>query len=1227
MLATPFTPVTECPLNTLVTTSTITIAAADNGKSLSVQGGSAVVNGVAVTSFPVTLHTGNTLAITTTSASTNDTATFVTVAFGGQQYIVTFVTQSPYSNIFDTDMYAVPFYQRTNNDGSLYNSTVHTYSVANSGVVTEMQTTATPSQVNDTTYQVMILDPYNDEAHLVGSDGVLVQTYNMPDATWTGASVFNVGKFTFWFGMFHNKQVGITLDGTNFTYLTLSASPVAIASNLGANYIWVACYDGSIYCFQNTDALTFTQVAQVKLKTVPTSMVVDDSYNLYVVSMGDTVVTKFSPTGSTLGSTTVGNMPIGIAYTAGQIFVSCAEDQKIVALSSSSLTQTGSITLTEFPGLITIDPTNTNMCVTCLSSKNVYRFKTDSSLAQVDVTTFSKNVLAAYSFDKVIIADHLQYDARPYTRSYKSIVPGLGFFENDQEPVNTAVVSTTVTATELEVTVPISIPTNLGASIVLNGSNIGTSGIINNNDQFYITFTTPSTGNTFTQIPVSVGNYVEPWNTTTAAILTAPNPFFFAPINTSASNNVSTPSVTIGGLTPGSSVTVSTSNGTLLKNGVAQSGSFSVVNGDTIQLQLTSSASANGVVSATVTAGSFATTWNVFTALQPNTSAQYLTNQPISTAVVSDSWVYANTKVDPVTQKSVPTSTTITFPPGVVVKVNGTQVGSGATIYTNDTITVGGVTSAQYYQPTTFAATTADGWVFKLQATTIANVVPYPMDFGVLYNVAPGSYYQTLDCTVQNINAAANLSLQNPGSFLISDGDTGSETVKVNNGTVVGLSIRGQASLHNQMYTIPVYALGNDGVTQVVCGSVRIVPMVLKGSIDYPYEGHEETNLLKFFRYKEGVYAEVVQPASTAVSATNLETSLNFGWIYEFGKEVESGYMQTWTAVYSAWAESGYMPWWTVYDSAYAESQYSFTMYDGTAPYWETDYAPGWYFYETGKALEVSQTYQQIRYADYHETDKGLPKPSMPTIGNGYEVRGKAVSYKYGNQWEVKIKTTNYKNGVFGTWSPTAIGNIKHTIGEWGIPANAVLPGYWLSNMPVPVMVEHIKILTDMPTPYMPPGCMKGLPDMPSSVYEIAKMVETGAPQPIYGDSAPSYTTIAPEAESAAYYGTYEMGGMTSQVSIVAMYEVGQGLTPISYNEEVTQSVQNPTLFGGFADQASAQQFITDNNIQNGIVIQLSNGYWMVISTTASQDLACAIAPPPGTPGSLRPIAWLLQGG
>lgn len=1190
------------------------------------------MNGVAVTVFPVTLHTGDTLAITTTSSASNNTPTFVTVTFGGQQYIVTFVTAAPYSNVFDTDMYAVPFYQRTNTDGTVYNSTVHTYSVAVNGVITEKQTTAPPTGISSTLYQVMVLDPYNDEAHLVGSDGSLVATYTIPDATWTGATVYNVGKFTFWFGFFHKNQVGITLDGTNFTYLNFSSSPVAITTNSTGSYIWVACYDGSLFCFRQNGALVFNQVAQVKIATTPTSIAMDDSGNVYVVSMTSTSLVKYSPNGTSLGSVPVGNMPIGIAYVNSQIFVSCAEDQTIVALQSGNLAQTGAITLTEFPGLITVDPTNTNLCITCLSSTNVYRYKSNSSLALVDKTTFSKPVLAAYSFDTNIIADHLQYDARPYTRSLVSKVPGLGFFENDQEPISTVVQSTIVTAIRLETNTPISIPSNLGASIVLNGTNIGTSGTVKANDRFYITFTTPSTGNVFTQVPVVVGNYVEPWNTTTATVITAPNPFTFAPINTSANNQVSTSIVTIAGLTPGTSVAAS-STGTVLKNGQVQSGPFSVVNGDTIQLQTTSSVTTGAVVQVSVTVGTYSTLWSVFTNQAITPVIQTLIGQQVNTVVTSTPFTYNGT------------NTVATFPTNVTVKVNGSVISSGTIITSGSNIVVSGTTSAQTNQTSTFAVTLKSGAYYALQATTVPNVVPYPMDFGVIYDAAPGSLYETLDVTAQNIDAAATLELLNAGSFLINDGDTQSNIVTINNGAVMGLMIRGQASAKNAMYTIPIYALALDGVTQVACGSVRVVPLVLKGSIDYPYEGHEENTMFRFFRYREGVYLEATNPVpkvslpSTIGSGITLtsqpvllrtnETGLTYATKYTSAMVRSTGLAYNTVDETPKTYQSSYS-YTTVYDMADVyESGYHFVMYDGTNPYHETDY--GQQFYQnknTSSVTAVPAVYQDMKFSPGWVVVKNIPSPASPVIGNGYQVKMKYQIVKNNVAAAVKVKVQQLKYGDQTSFTLKVAGNLNNTVAKYTVGVNPVLPVWWMSGMPVPQMIENFKILTDMPLGILPPGCMHGSVPLPGSVYEIAKMVEADAPVPLFVDSAHDGDSPARSPSMIDNVGMAEMGSSATQVSIVNVYEVDSGLTAVPYTEEMSPSIQNdPTLYGGFADKASAQQFITDNNIHNATLIQLSNGYWMIVTTTAMQDLSCAIAPPPGTPGTLRSVGWLLQGG
>lgn len=1219
MITSPFTPVTNCPLSSTVVTSTITVSTAGtNGSSLSLPSGSfAVVNGTHITAFPVTVTNGETLAIGTTSSNLNDTATFVIATFGGAQFVVTFVTIPPNTSELDPQMIDVPFYQRTNPNGTPYTSTVHNYAISVSGTITEKSCTATPTLTNTTLYQLMILDPYNQQAHIVGSDGVLVQTFDLPDACWTGATVYNTGRFSYWFGLIDQNQIAITLNGLDFTYLPLAGSPVAVTSNFQGTYAWVATYNKILYCYQPTGVLTFAASAQINLPAIPSSIAMDSEGNCYVVAMTTNTLTKYSPTGTQLGSVVVGNMPMSVVSIGDTLYVSCAEDQTIIQVNGDSMTVTTTLAFPEFPSMLSIDPTDNNLCVACLTSPNVYRYTTGGSLTLVDKTVFALPVLTAYSFGNNIIADYLQSDARPYVISLNSVVPGLGFYSSNEAPINTTIVSTTVTATLLQINVPISIPANLNATIVLNGQNIGTSGTISDNESFYIQSLTPSTGQTVMQIPVAVGNYVEAFQYTTSAIQTQPFSFYWSPTTVpNAGTAVQSPVQTIKGLTIGTSVTVSANMGTLYHNGTAVTGTFSVVNGDTIQLVVTSGAT---YIAPKITVGSLIVTWFVYTSAKAsNIFDQSVTGLALNTAQSSTPYSYPG---------SVAGKLAWNASAGFTVKVNGTTVTSPATLPVGAQIVLTGTSSSQLGDKNTFVAT--DGTdTYELDLRTIDRLAPYPADFGVLYGVLPGVYYESLDVTIGSLTTLSEtLQIDFSGSFYISDVDSTLESVNVSNGSVVGLNIRAQVG-PTTMYTLPVYYLDANS-NQQQFGSVRLIPVVLQGATNGVYTTHEGSDDFDYI---------------SEVQTSGYESTYDYTTLPDWQGIVETSYEYTTVADWQGITETSYS-YQTLdgnrtgnYESSYqygtvaswmgvSETSYTYSTIADWAGVVETGYTYG------TKALWEGIVETGLTYTSQYVVPSTNEVPMLyGAIGDTpFAITWLSQAFfssaiYYGETdvqpvWELdtidgsnlynQMTTVDNTVHTIGEWMPTPVPVISSTLGFFQFTPGMYLTGMWFGSMLVPQTIQ-------LGAP--------GRGQLPSTVpgwgtYGFGPMPG----QTPYIQIVPESTQIILGAEDAQYsenQNTTGTFGFEEAINGTTKWTLDP-MTATLYEEVVSDSLPEPALYGAFATQQDAAAFITTNSLTNGYTVQLSNGYWIVLSTVSETDVVCAV----DTSGAIYPIAWLLGGG
>jgi hypothetical protein len=219
------------------------------------------------------------------------------------------------------------------------------------------------------------------------------------------------------------------------------------------------------------------------------------------------------------------------------------------------------------------------------------------------------------------------------TFSFQNIIgatPSTQYFSS----INSGGTAYTVSGLGTGVSVPLSLVSYTSTSSPLvskNGGSIGTFPTnVANGDTIRIYMTSSSSYSQTVSTQVSIGAYQpNPWTISTSATAdTNPDAISFVnAVNRPQSTATTSNAVAITGIA--TSVNVTTTNGALIsKNGGSYvSSPVSVVEGDTISLRLTSSASLNTAVSTTVTVGSspgVTASWSVTTyAAVPTTTAMY----------------------------------------------------------------------------------------------------------------------------------------------------------------------------------------------------------------------------------------------------------------------------------------------------------------------------------------------------------------------------------------------------------------------------------------------------------------------------------------------------------------------------------------------------------------------------------------------------------------------------
>lgn len=182
-----------------------------------------------------------------------------------------------------------------------------------------------------------------------------------------------------------------------------------------------------------------------------------------------------------------------------------------------------------------------------------------------------------------------------------------------QAPLSSSITSNTVVINGIDVAIPVSIA---GGAYSINGAPFtGAPGAISNGQAIAVRLTSAATASTNVSAALTVGTVVAPFSVTTLTLVpdTTPDPFAFnavtgAPINTPITSN----GVTIGGINAATPVSIV--GGSYSINGAPFTTSAgSIASGQTIALQLQSSAGLGITTSATVTIGGVSAVFNVTT--------------------------------------------------------------------------------------------------------------------------------------------------------------------------------------------------------------------------------------------------------------------------------------------------------------------------------------------------------------------------------------------------------------------------------------------------------------------------------------------------------------------------------------------------------------------------------------------------------------------------------------
>lgn len=310
----------------------------------------------------------------------------------------------------------------------------------------------------------------------------------------------------------------------------------------------------------------------------------------------------------------------------------------------------------------------------------------------------------------------------------------FAFTDVTNQPAATLITSNTLTVTSIGPNpTSVSVGGTGGPQISINGGAWVTSGTILAGQTLAVRLTSAGTSSTTRSATVTVGNGSDTWNVTTVPQDDTPNAFNFSDVaNQPANTVVASSTLTITGIGPDPVNVSITGAGSpqISINGGAWATSGTILNGQTLQLRLTSHTVTDGTSrSATVTVGTASDTWAVST--QDDTPAAFsftdVTNQAVNTVITSNTLTITGIGGNPT-----PVSVAGTGSPQI--SINGGAWTTSGTILAGQTLAVrltSAGTSSTARSATVTVGNTSDTW----SVTTIPqDNTPNAFDFTNLTN-------------------------------------------------------------------------------------------------------------------------------------------------------------------------------------------------------------------------------------------------------------------------------------------------------------------------------------------------------------------------------------------------------------------------------------------------------------------------------------------------------------
>lgn len=403
---------------------------------------------------------------------------------------------------------------------------------------------------------------------------VLDKNNNVVDTHYTGEKPMGIavtqdGKHLFVANNAAGTVTHFQLNGSTWTSqdVVVGAKPFEVATDLRGN-AWVTCTGtNKVYRITRDNVVTAFVIGDG-----PRGVILDGSGNVWVALANENAIAKLNPTNSVITKVATHQVPFALALGKdGAIYVSNFGDSTVQKIVNGAVVSTTAVN--RWPYGIAIDNSNQLWAANLYSNTPEYLYA---------------------------------YDQTP-----------LGFGIADQTNVrpSTLVTSNTITIAEVNTATPVSVPNLYGATIIKNGTSVGTTTTAVNGDSIAFSFTAPAVYDTQIDFPIFVGLQSESFKAYILPEDRTPDAFTFTERRGDPNTTYTSNAITVTGIDSTATITANASAGaTIIKNGTDTGvTSVAVGLGDTIALKAKSSSSYEDTLYYNITIGGVTGVWRLTT--------------------------------------------------------------------------------------------------------------------------------------------------------------------------------------------------------------------------------------------------------------------------------------------------------------------------------------------------------------------------------------------------------------------------------------------------------------------------------------------------------------------------------------------------------------------------------------------------------------------------------------